>query len=928
MAAPPQLVGQTLSHYRIIEQIGAGGMGVVYRARDEQLERDVAVKVLPIGTLTDESARKRFRKEALALAKLNHPNIATIFEFSTQNDTDYLVAEYISGLSLDHKLAAGALSEKEVMGLGIQLAQGLGAAHEQGIVHRDLKPANLRLTSDGRLKILDFGLAQLMPHASEVGMTATLTESQEVTGTLPYMAPEQLRGEPAEARTDIWAAGAVLYETATAHRPFEQKIPSALTDDIIHTAPRPPRSLRPELSPKLEAVILKCLEKEPAHRYQSAQELQTDLERLSTGVTPIAARRQLWPILTVAAVLLALLAAGGVLYLGRGPKLTEKDTVVLADFENKTGDAVFDDTLKQGLSVSLSQSPFLNLLPDDKVNAMLKLMGRAPGDRLTGEVAREVCVRTNSKAMLAGSISSLGSQYVIGLKAVNCNSGDALAQEQATADGKERVLKALDEAAAKVRGKLGESLGTMQKFDTPLEHATTPSLEALQAYSLGRKKLISNRDAVAAAPLFQRAIGLDPNFAMAHLSLGLSYLSIGENSLAAESIRKAFQLRERVSQWERFAIESRYYYAVIGDLRKARQIYELWAQAYPRDRIPVGVLSAIDTQLGQYEKALAEVREEFSLDPTSPGAYLGLVSAYLNLNRLEEARTTAEEMEAKKFDSPGLRFNLYELAFLQNDAQGMAQQVAWSGGKPGVEDVLLANEADTGANFGHLRKARELSRQAVASAERAEQKESAASYETEAALREALFGNPAEARRRAALALAPSMGRDVQFGAALALAFAGDTRRGQALADDLAKRFPQDTLVRFNYLPTIKAQRALNSNEPPKAIEALKVTTPYELGSVGDMTLYPVYVRGQAYLAARQGIEAVAEFQKILDHRGIVLSEPIGALAHLGQARACAMSGDTVKARTAYQDFFTLWKDADPDIPILKEAKAEYAKLK
>ena len=449
MAAPSQLVGQVLGHYRIIEQIGAGGMGVVYRARDEQLERDVAVKVLPIGALADESARKRFRKEALALAKLNHPNIATIFEFSAQNDTDYLVAEYISGLSLDNKLAAGALSEKEVMGLGIQLAQGLGAAHEQGIVHRDLKPANLRLTSEGRLKILDFGWPSSCSRKRR-RYDATLTESQKFTGTLPYMAPEQLRGEPAEARTDIWAAGAVLYEIATAHRPFEQKIPSALTDDIIHTAPRPPRSLRPALSPKLEAVILKCLEKEPAHRYQSAQDLQTDLERLSTGVTPIAARRQLWPMLSVAAVL-ALSVAGGVFYLRRSPKLTEKDTIVLADFDNKTGDPVFDDTLKQGLSVSLSQSPFLKFLSDEKVSATLKLMGHDARDRLTSEVAHEVCVRTRSKAMLAGSISSLGSQYVIGLKAVNCNSGEALAEEQVEAGAKEEVLKALDKTSGSLR---------------------------------------------------------------------------------------------------------------------------------------------------------------------------------------------------------------------------------------------------------------------------------------------------------------------------------------------------------------------------------------------------------------------------------------------------------------------------------------------
>src|SRR3984893_4689266 len=467
MAAPLQRVGQTLSHYRIIEQIGAGGMGVVYRARDEQLERDVAVKVLPIGTLADESARKRFRKEALALAKLNHPSIATIFEFSTQNDTDYLVTEYISGLSLDNKSAAGALSEKEVMGLGIQLAQGLSDAHEQGIVHRDLKPANLRLTSDGRLKILDFGLAQLMPHASEVGLTATLTASQEVTGTLPYMAPEQLRGEPAEARTDIWAAGAVLYELATAHRPFEQKIPSALTDDIIHTAPRPPRSLRPALSPKLEAVILKCLEKEPAHRYQSSQELQTELERLSTGVTPIAARRRLWPIIATSAIVLVMLALSGFFYLHRRPKLTEEDTIVLADFANSTGDAVFDGTLRQGLAVQLEQSTFLSLLSQERIQQTLRLMGQPSDARLTPEIARELCQRTGSAAVLDGSIASLGNHYVLGLKAVNCRTADTLAEEQERGTGKDQVLSAMDKAAANLRRKLGESLSTVEKLDRP-----------------------------------------------------------------------------------------------------------------------------------------------------------------------------------------------------------------------------------------------------------------------------------------------------------------------------------------------------------------------------------------------------------------------------------------------------------------------------
>jgi serine/threonine protein kinase/Flp pilus assembly protein TadD len=693
MAAPPQLVGQTLSHYRFIEQIGAGGMGVVYRARDEQLERDVAVKVLPIGTLADESARKRFHKEALALAKLSHPSIATIFEFSTQNDTDYLVTEYISGLSLDNKLAAGALSEKEVMGLGMQLAQGLGAAHEQEIVHRDLKPANLRLTSDGRLKILDFGVAQLMPHASEVGMAATLTESQEVSGTLPYMAPEQLRGEPTEARADIWAAGAVLYEMATAHRPFEQKIPSALTDDIIHTAPRPPRSLRPALSPKLEAVILKCLEKEPAHRYQSAQELQADLERLSTGVTPLAARRQLWPMLSVAAVLLALLAAGGVFYLRRSPKLTEKDAIVLADFENKTGDAVFDDTLKQGLSVALSQSPFLNLVPDQKVRDTLTMMGRPPGDRLTEAVTRDVCLRTGSKAMLAGSISGLGSEYVIGLKATNCNSGDTLAQEQIQSAAKEEVLRALDKAATSLRTKLGESLRTVQKFDTPLAQATTSSLEALKAYSAAFKK----KDDYSSVPLFKRAIELDPNFAAAYSALGMAYYNLRENDSANENFRKAYELRDRVSEREKYSISAEYYSEATGELEKANQVYEQWAQAYPRDDA-LSSLAINHGWLGRYEQP-----NKIGLDPDSPRAadeYSNLMSLYLLHNRLEEAKATYQEAMAHKLENPYLHGNRYFVAFLEGDEAEMQRQLASKTlAEPGMLDATLSIQSDSQATW-------------------------------------------------------------------------------------------------------------------------------------------------------------------------------------------------------------------------------------
>jgi eukaryotic-like serine/threonine-protein kinase len=931
MAAPTQLVGHMLGHYRIIEQIGAGGMGVVYRAHDEQLERDVAIKILPVGTLTDEAARKRFRKEALALAKVNHPNIATIFEFSSQNSTDYLVTEYIPGRTLDAKLATGALSEKEVVGLGIQLAQGLSAAHEHGIVHRDLKPANLRLTSDARVKILDFGLAQLMPHASELGLTATLTQSQEVTGTLPYMAPEQLRAGVADARSDIWAAGAVLYEMATAHRPFEEKMPTALIDDIIHKTPLSPRSLKPTLSPELAAVILKCLEKEPTQRYQSARDLEADLDRLSTGVSPLAARPRLWPIIAASAIVVVMFAVGAFLSRHRSPRLTEKDTIVLADFTNSTDDPVFEGTLRQGLMVQLEQSPFLSLVSEQHIRQTLRMMSQPADVRLTPEISRELCQRIASAGVVEGSIARLGRQYVLGLKATNC-SGDTLAEVQERATGKEQVLGAMDKAAAKLRGKLGESLSMIEKFDTPLAQATTSSLEALQAFSLARRSTWEKGDDAAAVLLFQRAIQFDPNFATAYAALGASYINLDEISLAAENTRKAYELRARVSERERFLIESRYYHNVTGDLEKARRTYELWAQIYPRDWAARNSLGMLYLSLGQYGKALAEFRASLDLDPSSASAYDSLVCGYLYLNRLEEARATAKEGQAKTVDSPWLRIDLYQIAFLQNDSKGMAQQVAWSAGKPGVEDVLLAYEADTAAYHGQLGKAREFSRRAVASAEHAQEKETAAAYQAEASLSEALFGNGAAARELANAARLLSMARDVQYRTALALAFAGDVARAQALADDLAKRFRDDTIVQFNHLPTIQAQLALKDDNASKAIERVQAASLYELGFAGasngfSPNLYPVYVRGQAYLALRKGIEAAAEFQKILDHPGVVLNEPIGALARVGLGRAYAFQGDNVKARSAYQDFLALWKDADPDIPILKQAKAEYAKL-
>jgi serine/threonine protein kinase/tetratricopeptide (TPR) repeat protein len=971
-----------ISHYRILEKLGAGGMGEVYLAEDTKLGRKVALKILGEEYTTNRDRLHRFEQEACAASALNHPNILTIHEVGSDDGKHFIATEYIDGVTLRRKISSTPMDVAEILDIAVQVASALEEAHSAGIIHRDVKPDNVMIRRNGYVKVLDFGLAKLtessIDRSSSDGEASTRvlvhTDAGVVMGTSHYMSPEQARGKPVDARSDIWSLGVVLYEMVAGRTPFEGETSTDVLVAITQKEAPPLARFAPHVPAELDWIITKALRKDRDERYQTIKELLTDLRRLkqkiefeaelersvspdtlgrstisatsgirtaSGGIAPTAEatvthvpssaeyivseiRRHKTGAGIIAALFVLVVGAGVFFYFRHAQALTDKDTVLLADFVNTTGEPVFDGTLKQALAVQLGQSPFLNIYPEERVREALRFMGRSPDDRVTRDVAREIAQRQGLKAMLAGSISSLGSHYVLTLEAINAQSGDAIAREQGEADSKEQVLSTLGRVASQLREKLGESLGSIKKFDAPIEQATTSSLEALKAFSQANELRAQGHD-LEAIPIYKRAIEIDPNFAVAYARLAVTYNNWGETELAKEYSQKAYELRDRVSEREKFYISEKYHTYVTGNRDEAINILKAWTQTYPNDYIPHNNLAVNYNFGGEFEASLTESREAVRLSPNNAAAQGNLVEGFMRLGRLDEAKQTLEETLGKNPDRAVYHNYSFSIAFLRGDEATMKSDLDWFANKP-TETSFSDLQAGVAFTRGQFKRALEFTAKSTELLLSQDRKENASQNEAISGFAVAAIGRCPEAKQKAAHAISLSRGKVDLSIVAIVFALCGDTAQAQSIADELVKRFPQETLSNGIMIPLIRAAIENNRGRYAQAIEATNPAVRFELGAVAGYWVN--YLRGQAYLGQHSGKEAAAEYQTILDHRNAEVFSPLYMLAHLGLARAAAMTGDTGKSRTEYQNFFAAWKDADPDLPVLIQAKKEYEELK
>ena len=955
-------------------------MGVVYLAEDMKLGRKVAIKVLSHEFTTNKDRLHRFEQEASAASNLNHPNILTIHEVGIDDGRHYIATEYIDGVTLRRKIAGTPLETPVVLDIAVQVASALEEAHGAGIVHRDIKPDNIMIRRNGYVKVLDFGLAKLtetIQRSSSDAEASTRvlvqTDAGVVMGTSHYMSPEQARGKPVDTRSDIWSLGVVIYEMVAGRTPFEGETSTDVIVAITQKEPPPLARFAPNLPAELDWIVMKALRKDRDERYQTIKELLTDLRRLKQrlefevelersaapasftrpGISELEAaatmiqqavptaaktvshvssaeyiangiKRHKLATAALALLLVALTASAVYLYKSKATPLTARDTVLLTDFVNTTGEPVFDGTLKQALAVQLGQTPFLTLFPEERVRETLRFMGRSPEDRITRDIGREICVRQGIKAMLTGSIASLGSHYVITLEALDPRSGDPIASEHIEAESKEKVLSSLGTAASNLRKQLGESLSSMQKYDVNIEQATTSSLEALKAFTMGNEERARGKDQEALT-FYKRAIELDPNFAMAYARIGVHYGNRQQSEEAKPYVEKAYELRDRVSERERLYITEKYYTYITGEIDKTIETLETWARLYPNDFIPHNNLCINYKFVGRHEEALKEAMEAVRLSPNSISAHENLVESFVSLGRFDEAEQAKREIEKINPDSLAAHGSSYLFAFFRRDQEAMDREVQWAKGRP--EEALFTTLLRFAAMYsGKVKEAVELQKRSAEMFQRNGRPENASVGLTEMAGDLAFIGKCDDAKNYAKAALNVFRGEVSLASGALVYAMCNDQSQAQSLLDEARAASPKNAIISSILSPIIAAIGERNRGNYSQAIQLLEAVRRYEFGLIVGVSTN--YARGNLYLQQRMSKEAAAEFKTIIDHPGITAFSPLHVLAHLGLARAAAISGDVAGARKSYQDFFAIWKDADQDLPVLVQARKEYEELR